>query len=112
MSSMDRLIKSKRASREKAIETLERNLHVYHDATALYSTGDIPGGLSCVINKKSHSVTVRFISMSVQWYLHTEKLVIQDGNADVVSGYMSKDDFLRRLSVGRTAFRIQSLPKA
>jgi hypothetical protein len=108
---MDRLIKSKRASREKAIETLERNLHVYNDVWQQYINRDIPGASSCVINKRSHSITVCFIAMSVQWYLHTDKVVIQDGNADVVQGYMHKDDYMQRLRTGRSAFRNLSLPK-
>lgn len=110
--SMERLIRNRINKRLKNIETLERNQQYYAMIAKLYDDKRIPAAFACIIDKRSHCITIRFIGMSVQWYAHKEQVFIQDGNDKATKGFMLATELFHRLTLGRNAFAQLSLPKA
>ena len=102
--SLQRLAAGKANKALRAIETMERNRETVATVAYMNATKAIPGVQHVSHNARTHCLTVKFIGLSVQFYTHLDKCLIQEGNAPRRMIDMTGPVLVKRLSEGRKSF--------
>jgi hypothetical protein len=101
---INRLYAHRMSAKHDAIETYAGNKHVPAHVEMLWRNDKLPGVQSVTYTNHTHCLTVKYIGLSMQWYLHTEQCLIQNGNDKPWKFVLKSDKLLRMLSEGRNAF--------
>ena len=102
---LSRLRAHKENKAARAIEVFARNKPWLDKLLEHNVQLDYPGVMMMNYSTRTHCLTIRYIGLSVQWYVHTNDMYVQNGNAPVKRTTIEPQQLhMRLLHQGRQGF--------